>query len=1091
MSHGPDWYKDAVIYELRVRSFYDSDADGIGDLRGVREKLDYLKDLGITAIWLLPFYPSPLKDDGYDIADYFDVHRALGSLDDFRRLLDEAHARDIKVITELVLNHTSDAHPWFQRARRAPPGSPDREYYVWSDDPQRWSEARVIFRDYETSNWAWDPVAKAYYWHRFFSHQPDLNFESANVREAIASVVEHWFAMGVDGLRLDAVPYLYERDGTSCENLPETHVYLKELRARVDASFPNRLLLAEANQWPEDAVAYFGNGDECHMAFHFPIMPRLFMGLRMEDSYPITDVLEQTPEIPAACQWAVFLRNHDELTLEMVTEEERDYMVQRYAVDRQTRINLGIRRRLAPLLLNDRRSMELMNALLFSMPGTPVVYYGDEIGMGDNAYLGDRNGVRTPMQWSPDRNGGFSRANPQQLILPVIIDPEYRYETVNVEVQQANPRSLLWWMKAAIALRKRHPAFARGSLKMLAFENRKVLAFLRRSEAETLLVVANLSRSPQWVELDLAEFKGVFPVELFGNAEFPQIGDAPYLLTLGGHDVLWFELASAAGSLHSDPAAGSWTPRIVPFEGDWHALLRPGSPLESALLKYVPMQRWFRSKSRRRTRARLLDAVPLEGAGGRLYLVFVEIAFDEGEPETYTLPVAFEEAEKPPASALIGRAADGNLPAWIVDASQDGRVAKELHALTLAGRRLRGTLAEIRGNPTATPASPEPASARPLGGEQTNTSYVVGQESAGKMMRCLEEGRCLEAEVLEHLERAPIRPNVPKLIGEADVDFAGARRATLWMSQTYIPNEGDAWQVVVDSVQRFYEQALSLYGGRSPERFPGTLVEAAEKPRPTPVDELLGEHLRLVELLGKRTAELHVALAHDPSHPKFAPQRQTDLARRSFYQSLRNLSARALDRLADAALPEPAAALAEKVRGRRDQIRARFDRVRVTPLTGRVIRVHGDYHLGQVLYTGRDLFIIDFEGEPGRARAERERLRSPIADLAGMLRSLHYAAFGVLTGELRGSRVRDEDRSVLEPWADFHYHWSAVSFLGSYLADMRQSPLLPETRGELELLLDVHQLEKALSELLYELDTRPQWVDLPLRGLLGILDSAG
>jgi maltose alpha-D-glucosyltransferase / alpha-amylase len=1093
MSLDPDWYKDAVIYELRVRSFYDSDADGIGDLRGVSEKLDYLKDLGVTAIWLLPFYPSPLKDDGYDIADYFDVHRSLGDLDDFRRLLDEAHARDIRVITELVLNHTSEAHPWFQRARRSPPGSAERDYYVWSDDPQRWSEARVIFRDYETSNWSWDPVAKAYYWHRFFSHQPDLNFESANVRGAIASVLEHWFGMGVDGLRLDAVPYLYERDGTSCENLPETHAFLKELRARVDASFPNRLLLAEANQWPEDAVAYFGDGDECHMAFHFPIMPRLFMGLRMEDSYPITDVLEQTPAIPEACQWALFLRNHDELTLEMVTEEERDYMVQRYAVDRQTRINLGIRRRLAPLLLNDRRSIELMNALLFSMPGTPVVYYGDEIGMGDNAYLGDRNGVRTPMQWSPDRNGGFSRANPQQLILPVIIDPEYRYETVNVEVQQANPRSLLWWMKTAIALRKRHPAFARGSLKMLAFENRKVLAFLRRSEVETLLVVANLSRSPQWVELDLAEFKGVFPVELFGNAEFPQIGDAPYLLTLGGHDVLWFQLASAAGSRHSDPASGTWLPRIVSVEGPWQALLRPGSPIESALLRYLPTRRWFRSKSRRATRARVLDAVPLDRAQNALYIVFVEMAFDEGEPETYTLPVGFEENEKPPASALIGisRSADGSLPAWLVDASQDGRVGKELHSLTLAGGRLRGTVSEIRGTPTGPPVTLEPASTRPLGGEQTNTSYVVGQESAGKMMRRIEEGRSLEAEVLEHLERAPVRPNVPKLLGEADVVIAGAGHATLWMSQTYVANEGDAWQVVVDSVQRFYEQALSLHGGRSPEPLPTTLVEAAEQPRPTLVDELLGEHLRLVGLLGRRTAELHVALAHDPSHPKFAPQRQTDLARRSYYQSLRNLSARALDQLADAALPEPTAVLAEKVRARHHEIRARLDRVRKTPLTGRIMRVHGDYHLGQVLYTGRDLFIIDFEGEPGRARAERERLRSPIADLASMLRSLHYAAFGVLTGEPRGSRVRDEDRSVLEPWANFHYHWSAVAFLGAYLAHMPQSPLLPETRAELAMVLDVHLLEKALSELSYELNTRPQWVDLPLRGLLDILDAKG
>ncbi|HYJ09355.1 MAG TPA: maltose alpha-D-glucosyltransferase, partial [Polyangiaceae bacterium] len=447
MSAHADWYKDAIIYELRVRSFFDSNGDGTGDLRGLTQKLDYLKDLGVSALWLLPLYPSPLKDDGYDIADYFSVHPAVGNLQDFRAFLAEAHARDLKVITELVLNHTSDQHPWFERARRAPAGSRERNFYVWSDDPSKWRQARVIFQDYETSNWNWDPVAKAYYWHRFFSHQPDLNFESPDVQEAMLGVLDFWFELGVDGLRLDAVPYLYEREGTTCENLPETHGFLRRLRAHVDAKFESRLLLAEANQWPEDAVAYFGAGDECHMAFHFPIMPRLFMALHMEDSYPISDILEQTPAIPETCQWALFLRNHDELTLEMVTDEERDYMVERYAADRQTRINLGIRRRLAPLLDNDRRRIELMQLLLLSLPGTPVLYYGDEIGMGDNVYLGDRDGVRTPMQWSPDRNGGFSRANPQQLILPTIIDPEYSYATVNVEVQSENPSSLLWWTK--------------------------------------------------------------------------------------------------------------------------------------------------------------------------------------------------------------------------------------------------------------------------------------------------------------------------------------------------------------------------------------------------------------------------------------------------------------------------------------------------------------------------------------------------------------------------------------------------------------------------------------------------------------------
>jgi maltose alpha-D-glucosyltransferase/alpha-amylase len=812
----------------------------------------------------------------------------------------------------------------------------------------------------------------------------------------------------------------------------------------------------------------------------------------MEDSYPITDVLEQTPAIPDNCQWALFLRNHDELTLEMVTEEERDYMVQRYAVDRQTRINLGIRRRLAPLLLNDRRSMELMNALLFSMPGTPVIYYGDEIGMGDNAYLGDRNGVRTPMQWSPDRNGGFSRANPQRLILPVIIDPEYTYETVNVEVQQANPRSLLWWMKTAVALRKRHPAFARGSLRMLALENRKVLAFLREYLDETLLVVANLSRAPQWVELELDDYKGVKPVELFGNAEFPEVGERPYLLTLGAYDVLWFTLArTAPGLLHSNPEASSYLPSTLQFEGDWRSLLRPGSLLEAALLRYVPGRRWFRSKSRRTRAARVVDCAPLESAADVALLV-VEVEFDEGEDEMYAVPVALAEGEKTPETALVGLAGAGETPrAWIIDASQDGRVARALHTIAVEGRRARGSRTEVFGKSFDAPPSGDAGvpSARALGAEQTNTSYLIGQQHVGKLMRRLEEGRSLELEVLEHLERAPVRPNVPRLVAEVEIDVGEGPRATLWLSESYVSNEGTAWDVTVDAVQRFYESVLTSHRDQSPYRPTGDVVGGIGLERPAVVAELLGEHIGLVELLGKRTAELHVALAHDRAHPKFAPQRMGDLARRSFYQSLRNLSARSLDKLDEAELGPAAAELAQKLLARRGSIRSRFDRIRSTRVSGEVIRVHGDYHLGQVLYTGRDLFIIDFEGEPGRTRAERERLRSPTADLASMLRSFHYAALGVLTGELRGSRVRDEDRAALEPWGEFHYYWSAVSFLRSYFAEMGKSALLPATPAEIALLLDVHLIEKALSELSYELDMRPNWVALPLRGLLDILDS--
>ena len=537
-----DWYKDAIIYEVHVRAFFDSVTDGIGDFGGLTQKLPYLEDLGVTAIWLLPFCPSPLKDDGYDISDYTDVHRSYGSLKDFQRFMREAKRRGLKVITELVLNHTSDQHLWFQRSRRAPPGSRWRDFYVWSDTSDKYRDARIIFKDFESSNWTWDPVAKAYYWHRFYSHQPDLNWENPEVRKAMFAAMDFWFDMGVDGLRLDAVPYLFEREGTNCENLPETHAALKELRKHVDEKYEGRMLLAEANQWPEDAVAYFGNGDECHMAFHFPIMPRLFMGLRMEDRHPITEILRITPPIPENCQWAMFLRNHDELTLEMVTDEERDYMYRTYAQDRGMRINLGIRRRLAPLLENDRRRIELMNALLLSLPGTPVLYYGDEIGMGDNIYLGDRNGVRTPMQWSPDRNAGFSRANPQKLYLPVNIDPEYHYEALNVETQNNNSHSLLWWMKRMIAQRKQHPAFGRGKMEILFPSNRKILAFVREFEDEKILVVANLSRFTQCAELDLSKHREAVPVEVFGRNRFPAITEQPYLLSLGPHAFQWFHL---------------------------------------------------------------------------------------------------------------------------------------------------------------------------------------------------------------------------------------------------------------------------------------------------------------------------------------------------------------------------------------------------------------------------------------------------------------------------------------------------------------------------------------------------------------------
>ena len=606
----PTWYKDAIIYELRTRSFFDSNDDGIGDFRGLASKLDYLLDLGVTALWLLPFYPSPGRDDGYDIADYTEIHPDLGTLADFEHLLASAHRRGIRIITELVLNHTSDQHPWFQRARRAPRGSPERDFYVWREEPDRYREARIIFKDFEPSNWSWDSVAGAHFWHRFYAHQPDLNFENPAVQEALLAAVDFWFEKGVDGLRLDAVPYLYEEDGTSCENLPATHAFLKKLRAHIDSKFKNRLLLAEANQWPEDAAAYFGNGDECHMNFHFPLMPRMFLSIHTEDRFPIIDIFAQTPHIPDTCQWALFLRNHDELTLEMVTDEERDYMYRAYADEAAMRINLGIRRRLAPLVGNNRRKMELLNGLLFSLPGTPVLYYGDEIGMGDNVYLGDRNGVRTPMQWNMDRNAGFSRANPQKLILPVVIDPEYRYESVNVENQQQNPSSLLWWTKRLIALRKRFAAFGRGSMRFLESKNPRVLAFVREHGDERVLVVANLSRFVQYVEIDLKEHKGMLLVELFGKTKFPEIGDAPYLLTLGPHGFYWFAL-ERAGALADRP---SMFPEPLPTECTSLEALLLGHErrhLDGALPTFLEGRPWFQGRDRALRGAHVVEGVAL------------------------------------------------------------------------------------------------------------------------------------------------------------------------------------------------------------------------------------------------------------------------------------------------------------------------------------------------------------------------------------------------------------------------------------------------------------------------------------------------
>jgi len=1076
-----DWYKDAIFYELRIRSFYDSNGDGIGDIRGLTEKLDYLHDLGITTLWLLPFYPSPLRDDGYDIADYTTIHPDCGTLRDFKALLREAHARGLRVVTELVLNHTSDQHEWFQRARRSPSGSKWRDFYVWSDTPTRYADARIIFKDFEQSNWTWDPVAGAYYWHRFFSNQPDLNFDNPEVRRALFQVVDFWLEMGVDGLRLDAVPYLFEREGTSCENLPETHDFLKELRAHVDRKFPGRMLLAEANQWPEDAVAYFGSGDECHTAFHFPVMPRLFMAIEMEDRHPIIDILAQTPAIPETCQWFLFLRNHDELTLEMVTDEERDYMVRAYAVDPRARINLGIRRRLVPLLEHDRRRVELMNVLLFSLPGTPVLYYGDEIGMGDNIYLGDRNGVRTPMQWSPDRNAGFSKANPQRMILPVVTDPEYHYEAVNVEVAQTNGNSLLWWTKRMIDVRRQHAAFGRGTLEAIHPANRKVLTFLRHHGGETILVVCNLSRFSQYVELDLRRYSGRVPRELFGHIDFPRIGELPYLLTLSPYGFYWFQLiepetsvAAEVGLLHLT-ATGSWTSALTGSAA---------AAIEDALPEYLLERRWFRSKARALRSASIVETIPLSDD---IHLALVRVEFREGEEETYALPLGFTEQLHEAGRAiarLTVRRKNERTEGWLLDSGDDPRVAELLLTAMRKRRRTRGARHEmvatsIQKGLSADDGTVREARAHPLGAEQSNTSWIVEGRYVLKLFRKLEGGVNPELEIAKHLTRVGFE-RVPRLVGHAEVvDLAGGPTSTLATLQTRIVHQGDAWKFTLDEIERYFERVLSSQAG----------AHTDDK-----MDELLGGYAHLAGLLGVRTAELHLALANHGGDLAFQPEPFTPFARRSLYQSLRNLVARVFALLSETAkhLPEQALSDAEQVLAQRSEVMAKFEELlRGRRIESSRIRIHGDYHLGQVLYANNDFVIIDFEGEPARSLGERKIKRSPLVDIAGMLRSFDYAVESVLAGKVEGSRLRREDVQQLRPWGMKWVERVSHLFLDSYLATAIAGGLIPGDREEIDLLLDIHLLEKAVYEISYELNNRPDWVTIPLRGILRVLETTG
>jgi len=1102
----PLWYKDAIIYELRIPSFFDAKGDGMGDFRGLTEKLDYIEDLGVDALWLLPFYPSPMRDDGYDIADYVDVHPDLGTLDDFRRFLDAAHDRGLRVITELVINHTSDQHPWFQRARRARPGSRKRNFYVWSDTPDRYREARIIFKDFERSNWTWDPVAGAHYWHRFYSHQPDLNFDSPDVRRAIFHALDFWLGLGVDGLRLDAVPYLFEREGTSCENLPETYEFVKELRRHVDRRFKNRMLLAEANQWPDDAAAYIGR-DRCHMAFHFPIMPRLFMALHTEERFPIVDILAQTPPLDESSQWALFLRNHDELTLEMVTDEERDIMYRAFGRDTRMRVNLGIRRRLAPLLGNNRRSIELLNGLLLSLPGTPVLYYGDEIAMGDNVYLGDRGGVRTPMQWSADRNAGFSRANPQRLVLPIIIDPEYHYEAINVEAQEANRHSLLWWMRRLIALRKRFKAFGRGTMELLHPANPRVLVFLRTLGESRVLVVANLSRFTQCVELDLSRMKGLVPIELFGHTAFPRIGDAPYLLTLGPHSFHWLSIEAPAGAAVA-PESATRAPPVLSVPSAWTAVIpdEQRAPFERILLDWVRGRRWFAAKARQPRQARIVESVPLAVRDLRASLCILQIDYRDGESERYFVPLALLSGER--AFAARTRAPDavvaeirfpgpeGEIQDLLVDALADPAFLNELMALFERRRRIRtGTTAvspvvssrfgERRGDPT------QPLEARAAGAEQSNTSIIFGDRFILKVLRRLDEGVSPEVEMTRYLTGNGFAHS-PPLVGQLEMSQRGGAPMTLAVLHGYVQNQGDAWRQAREELKRFFEHALTNRGS-TPAGLDRPLVDLIDQEPPAEVAEPLGAYLQQAALLGRRVAGMHAVLGRPSEDPAFAPEPYPMAFQRAIYQSMRNLAGRNFRMLRSAlpTLPPAAKEPATRLLAAEERVLSRFSAFLKRKPSIIRLRCHGDLHLGQVLHAGTDFMIIDFEGEPARLIDERRRKRSALRDVAGMIRSFHYAAHGLLHDQVERGITSEKDRPLLERWADAWYTWVSCAFLRGYLKAVGDAPFVPRDRGDLRVLLDAFLLEKAVYEVGYELNHRPGWIPIPILGIERILGKEG
>ena len=1074
-----DWYKDAVIYQVHVKAYQDASGDGIGDFAGLRQRLDHIQGLGATAIWLLPFYPSPLRDDGYDIADYTRVNPSYGTLADFKALVAEAHARGLRVITELVINHTSDQHPWFQKARTAKPGSAARDFYVWSDDPGKFSGTRIIFTDTETSNWTWDPVAGQYFWHRFFSHQPDLNFDNPRVLKEVLKVMHFWLDMGVDGLRLDAIPYLVEREGTNNENLPETHAVLKAIRADLDKHYPDRMLLAEANQWPEDTRPYFGEGDECHMGFHFPLMPRMYMAVAQEDRHPITDIIRQTPPIPDECQWAIFLRNHDELTLEMVTDKERDYLWETYAADKRARINVGIRRRLAPLMGNDRRKIELLNSLLMSLPGTPILYYGDEIGMGDNYYLGDRDGVRTPMQWSPDRNAGFSRADPQQLYLPTIQDAVYGYQSVNVEAQQNDFSSQLNWMRRIVQVRQNHSVFGRGAMRLLYPLNRKVLAYLREDGGETVLCVANLSRSAQAAEIDLAEFRGRVPIELTGQAAFPPVGDLPYLMTLPGHGFYWFLLADEAQAPRWHRPMTQILPEFVTLttrDGRLGTALtdpKGREMLADQLPRFLELQRWFAAKDQKIRRIDTKILAELGAGAHALTVIDVDLG---GQTQRYFLPLSALWGEEnvnfgaPKLAFTLAKLRRGPKVGALIDGTADEAMAEALWQALCDDTTVDTADGTVAFHGTdALRAIEDRGSPRLLSIEQSNASIAFGNSVILKIYRHLRTGIQPDIEVSRFLTDVGFG-NTPAYLGSAEYLGQGADPTPLAAAFAFVQNQGDAWGYLSDNIDRdLQEQDLAAPDTEPAEPSPNSLP------------------LILCASLGERTAGLHRALATDTDDPAFAtrPISEQDVA--GWVADVKTEVTRTLDALtpALAGLPDGHSDLARRVLDRRSDILHRLDATARMAPSGLMTRIHGDYHLGQVLVVQNDVMIIDFEGEPRRPLDERREKTSPLRDVAGMLRSLDYVG----RAAIRRRADAGGDTTVAEARIAA---WSRAlnrTFMDNYLATVADSPLWPGDEAFARALLDLFLIQKAAYEIAYEAASRPAWLDIPLSGLLSLIED--